>query len=369
MVVLELLRTLRGHTGAIWSILWSFSGNFIISAGVDSSLIFWGPSNKLIEKKIYSKFSNEKFYFKSWHKIYRLKIFQRLRTFRSLAKKINSNYFSISDFKGQSYLWEIVFIKRNKICLAEIKHVLRGPFSEIKTSSFSFDEILFSSGGRDKSIWIWKNNFRKKIDCDFIFRENKSDIKCLKWNPLTREIVNATYEGSLLFTIYAKRASKIIEVKNSNSTVWSIFFDETGKKLFYGNGIGEVVWVNLINRSSCDSKKKFNIKKALHIEILGFFLINIDCIHSIVQATKNSLYLIGNSIGVLDILKKQRINKKAVLKNFDIFKKKKAFLLKPLAKIPTLHFGKINSITWHPIFDNIFMSCGNDSIINIWKVF
>ena len=323
MVVLELLKTLRGHTGAIWSILWSFSGNFIISAGVDSSFIFWGPNNKLIEKKIYSKFLNEKFYFKSWHKIYRLKIFQRVRTFRSLAKKINSNYFSVSDFKGQSYLWEIVFIKCDKICLPEIKHVLRGPFSEVKTSSFSFDEVLFSSGGRDKSIWIWKNNFRKKIECDFILNENKSDIKCLKWNPFTREIVNATYEGSLLFTLYAKHASKTIEVKNSNSTVWSLFFDETGKKLFYGNGFGEVVWVNLINRSICTSKKKSKIKKILHIEILGFFLISIDCIHSIVQARKNSLYLIGNSFGVLDIIKRQRIMKKAAVKKFEIFKKKR----------------------------------------------
>jgi len=156
---LKLLLTLKGHRGAIWSILWGVSGNYLISVGVDSSLVIWGPSEIFFPVNMYKKSVGEITYFNSWAKLYQLKMSKVLRTFRSLAKKVNSNYFSISDFLGNSYLWGIIFLKCFKICIVEINHNLKGHSSEIKGCDFSSSENVFSSCGRDRNIWVWKKGF------------------------------------------------------------------------------------------------------------------------------------------------------------------------------------------------------------------
>jgi len=134
---LKLLASLKGHCGAIWSILWGISGNYLISIGVDSSLIIWGPHEIFFPMQMYKKSSGEITYFNSWVKIYQIKISKVLRTFRCLTKKVNSNYFSISDFMGNSYLWDIIFLKCSKICIVEIKHTLRGHSSEMSGPSLT----------------------------------------------------------------------------------------------------------------------------------------------------------------------------------------------------------------------------------------
>jgi WD40 repeat protein len=362
MVSINLVTTLTGHKGAVWSIVWSISGNFLISVSVDSSLIIWGPFRSFFHKKFQKKSFKEIQYFKFWHKIYQMKISKNSKTFRKLDKKINSNFFSISDFKGYSYLWEIKFPKCNNICIAEIKHILKGSSTEIKGCNFSYDENFFASCGRDKNIWIWKNNFKKKIDCDFIFKENKSDIKCVKWSPTKSEIVSSTYEGNLLLILYEKNNPISTEIKLSNSPIWSIDFSDTGENIIIGNGAGEIFWLRLIRKNS------FSMERNVISRSLTINFSSLDSINFLSKSEKNHLYSTGNSIGVANILKSQKIARKSKFSRYKIFRGENFFLINSLFLVNSFHFGKINSILWHPVFDNIFVSSGDDSVLNIWRV-
>lgn len=67
------------------------------------------------------------------------------------------------------------------------------------------------------------------------------------------------------------------------------------------------------------------------------------------------------------------VKNKKLTKKLDLKKNKTAnielyFKLKPFVLAPHIHFGKINAISWHPIFDNIFASSGDDSTINICRL-
>ena len=363
MSEIRLIKSLKGHIGIIWSVLWSFSGNFLVSIGVDASLNIWGPSEKTIPGKYYKKSLIEILYFKSWRRLYVIKISKFLRTFRGLSKKINSNFFSISDFHGYSYLLEITFLKCYKICILEIKHIIKGHLSEIKDCCFSVKQNFFASCGRDKSVWIWKNNFKRKIECDHIFKENNGDIKCLTWNPIFEEIVSSTYEGFLgLFKYQADNGS--LNFKISNSTIWIMSFDRLGKELIIGNGIGELTYLNFHLKDDRGLTVKTNLEK----ETILIFFFSCYTIHSLNMSNKNFLHSIGNSIGLMNLAKNQKFMKKMKMKKNWSFERENCFFLNINAHLSSFHFGKINKIIWHPIFGNIFLSCGDDASLNIWKI-
>jgi len=360
MSPIRLIKTLNGHTGIVWSVVWSFFGNLLISTGVDSSLNIWGPSENIFYKKSYKKSLAEILYFKSWRLLYVIKISKSQRTFRSLAKKLNSNFFSVSDFHGYSYLLDISFSKCFRICVLEIKHNIKGHLSEIKDCCFSTNQNSFASCGRDKNIWIWKNIFKKKIECAIILKENQSDIKCIQWNPIYEEIISSTYDGVLGLYIYWGEGGSIT-FKISNSTIWIISFDRLGKELTSGNAMGELICLNF----HLDNTKK---KEEWEKETVILFFFSFCSIHSINQSNKNYIRSIGNSIGLVNLAKNQKIMKKFDREKNWIFKGKNNFYLFIYIHVSTFHFGKINNIIWHPIFGNIFLSCGDDSIINIWKI-
>lgn len=364
MKEVTLLTILKGHVSTIWSIIWGISGNYLISSGVDSSLIIWGPCENFKLENTYTRSFGEISYFKSWCKIYHLKISKNLRTFRSLAKKINSNYFSISDFLGNSYLLEIVFLKYSNCCLIEIKHILRGHLSEIKGSDFSYNEHFFSSCGRDRSILLWKKN----LDCDSFFKKSKSDVKCVKWNPSYMEIAFSNYDGNLLFILFQKKKKKIFEIKISNSVIWNIFYEKFGKELIIGNGIGEIFFLDLNSESFLDIKKKTKLNRIHYGNLKNLVFLNYDSIQYTSQSERNYLFLNGSSNGTVILTKNQiTIKSKKFTKN-GIYLKKNNFFFRILSLIVNSHYGKINSIIWHPFFENVFVSCGDDSNLNIWRV-
>jgi len=367
MSIITLINSLKGNNGIIWSVSWSLSGDFLISIGTNSSLIIWGPCGNFFNRKFYTKKFSEIIYFKSWDKLHQLKFNKNLRTFRCLNKKINSNYFSISDFLGQTYLWEIIFLKSSNICLVEIKHILKGHLSEIKSCGFSPIENLIATCGRDKSIWIWKNSFKKKIDCEFIFKENKSDIKCIKWNPYGTELVASTYEGDIILILFGKNKT-ILRIKFSNSVSWNFTFDGMGKELIIGDGIGELIWVNLNLLSFSNFFKRKKKKEKMWQELLLLFFFNNESLLSLSNSNKNGLCLLGNSNGLINMIKIQKIIKQSEFSKYGFFLTQGSFFLKNFLFISNLHFGKINSIVWHPIFENVLVSCGDDSHINIWRI-
>lgn len=365
MALIKLISTLEEHNSIIWSITWGMSGNFLVSIGIDSSLVVWGPIGNIIQKKFYKKNFGEALYFKSWNKLHQLKLSQILRTFRYLSRKINSNYFSVSDFQGNMYLLSVVFIKCYKICLVEIKHILKGHSSELKGCDFSFDENLLASCGRDRTIRIWKNRFKKKIECEFIFKENKSDVKSVKWNPCFKELIASTYEGDIRLIVFNENPINI-RIKISKSVIWSLSFDGIGREVLLGNGIGELIMLQINSLKPCYSFDK-RIEREFQ-KLLMIFFFGLDTLNSITLSTKNYFFASGSSSGMVGLAKKQKIFKKWKFSKNKIVKRKLDVVLTPISILSNFHFGKVNAIIWHPIFDNIFLSCGDDSFLNIWRV-
>ena len=365
MVLIKLLSTFKGHISIIWSIIWGMAGNFLISIGIDSSLIVWGPFDNYIQKKFYKKNIGESVYFKSWSKLHQLKLSQISRTFRYLSRKINSNYFSVADFQGNMYLLGVIFIKCYKICFVEIKHILKGHSSEVKGCDFSFNENLLASCGRDRSIRIWKNSFKKKIECEFVFKENKSDIKSVKWNPYFKELIASTYEGDIRLIVY-KESIINIRIKLSNSIIWSLSFDGIGKEVVLGNGTGELIILNLNSFNPYISFNKRDEKKYQKLLLIFFF--GPDTLNFVSLSNKNYFYASGNSSGLINLAKKQKIIKNRGVSKNKVLEGKFTASLSPGSIFSCFHFGKVNTILWHPIFENIFVSCGDDSFLNIWRV-
>jgi|NorSeaMetagenome_1021524.scaffolds.fasta_scaffold15438_2 WD40 repeat protein len=362
-ISLKLLTSLKEHIGIIWTISWSISGNFLISIGVDSSLIIWGPIKNLVSRNMYRKSIGEINYFKSWKKIYKIELFQRLRTFRGLGRKINSNYFSISDFQNNSYMIEASFFKCLKTCLVAIKHCIKEHSSEIKSCQFSSDEIVYASGGRDRSIWFWKNYKNEKINCDFILKNRDSDIKNIKWNPVYLELISCTYEGVFVIIIYENEEKLTFEHKVCNSTILNFFFEATGQKIISGNTAGELLLINLVT-----IKDFMTLKKKRYPELLTIFFSNNGTISSLAQSDKHFIFSFGNIQGNINMVKNKKLTKKLDLKKNKTANIELYFKLKPFVLAPHIHFGKINAISWHPIFDNIFASSGDDSTINICRL-
>ena len=360
---LKLLTSLKEHVGIIWSISWSISGDFLISTGVDSSLVIWGPIRNPVRRNIYGKSSGEINYFKLWRKLYKLKLFQGLRTFRNLGRKINSNYFSISDFQNSSYMIETFFFKCSKICPVEIKHCIKEHSSEIKSCQFSSDEIVYASGGRDRSIWFWKNYGDEKINCDYILKNRDSDIKNIKWNPLYLELISCTYEGVFVIVIYEKEERIVFEYKICSSTILNFFMEATGQKIVSGSTTGELIFINLAT-----IEDPATLKKKRCPEILTIFFSDNGIIPSVAQSDKHFIISFGNVGGNINIVKDKKLAKKLDLKKNRTAHIELQCKIKPFVSVPYIHFGKINTIIWHPIFDNIIASSGDDSIINICRL-
>jgi WD40 repeat protein len=359
---IKLITSLKEHTGIVWSILWSISGDFLTSIGVDSSLIIWGPSKNSIARNFYEKSIEEVIYFRLWKKIFKLEMFQLLRTFRGLGRKINSNYFSVSDFKNKSYLIEVSFFKCLKICSLEIKHCIKGHSSEIKSCHFSSNEILFASCGRDRSIWFWKNQNKEKINCDFILKNLESDIKCIKWNPVYPEITGCSYDGILVIISYEKEEKMIFENRICTASILNSFFESTGKRIFLVNTVGELILIDLIF-----AKDSMTLKKKKSNEITTIFFFNNTIVSSLAISDKHYIISITNFQGNITIMKNKKLTQKFDSKKNKISHVELDYNLKPFLSTPQIHFGKINLVNWHPIFDNIFASCGDDSIINVCK--
>lgn len=357
-----LITSLKEHTGIIWSILWSISGDFLTSIGVDSSLIIWGPSKNSIVRNFQEKSIEEVSYFKLWKKIYKLEMFQLLRTFRGLGRKINSNYFSVSDFQNKSYLIEASFFKCLKICSLEIKHCIKGHSSEIKSCQFSSNEILFASCGRDRSIWFWKNQNKEKINCDFILKNLESDIKCIKWNPVYPEIAGCSYNGILVIMSYENEEKIIFENRICTASILHSFFESNGKRIFLVNSAGELILIDLIF-----AKDSMTLKKKKYNKITTIFFSNNTIASSLAISEKHYIILMTNFHGNITIMKNKKLTQKLDLKKNKISHVEFDYNLKPFLSAPQIHFGKVNLVNWHPIFDNIFASCGDDSIINICK--
>jgi WD40 repeat protein len=140
-----------------------------------------------------------------------------------------------------------------------------------------------------------------------------------------------------------------------------------GKELIIGDGIGELIWVNLNLLSFFNFIKKRKKKKTWQ-ELLLIFFFNNESLQSLSISNKNGLCLLGNSNGLINMIKIQKIIKQSEYSKYGFFLNNGSFLLKNFLFISNLHFGKINSIVWHPIFENVLVSCGDDSHINIWRI-
>ena len=86
------------------------------------------------------------------------------------------------------------------------------------------------------------------------------------------------------------------------------------------------------------------------------------------QSDKHFIFSFGNVQGNVNIVKNKKLTKKLNCKKNKTVHIELNGKLKPFVLAPHIHFGKINAISWHPIFDNIFASSGDDSIINICRL-
>jgi WD40 repeat protein len=343
------LKILNKHKAAIWNICWSSYGEFLLSCGADGIILIWGPISKFLYKDSNLKKISEKIYFLKWNNLCKFESFLEFKTYRKLAWLCNFNQFSVCSFSGISHLCKIIFLNSDKSLSLNKQSTLIGPSSEIKSCNYSPDGNLISISSRNKTVWIWKKEFKKIFNCYFILKQHDSDVKCLKWYPKHKYLITGTYDG--IINIFKKKKKKLSPsgtISLFRSTIWNVTFNEKGNEFYFCTNKGEI---------GCFLK----IKKIFMCIFLSTFCISFFLISNYTLAILHT-----NNEENVSILRRCKFSMREKDLQFLYGGISKLFRFKIENSLICPHLGDINSLAWHPNNTNIIASCGDDMTICIW---
>ncbi|XP_019531895.3 probable cytosolic iron-sulfur protein assembly protein Ciao1 [Aedes albopictus] len=207
---LELLQCLTGHRGRAWGAGWHPKGNVLATCGEDKTIRIWAEdaSQRWVAKTVLSD--------------------GHTRTIRDVAWSPCGQYLASASFDATVAIWD------KKSGEFECNATLEGHENEVKSVSWSKSGTLLATCSRDKSVWVWEVAQEDEYECAAVLNTHTQDVKKVEWHPHEDILASASYDNTI--KLYKEDLadsdwSSFDTLVSHESTVWSISFDGSGKRM------------------------------------------------------------------------------------------------------------------------------------------
>lgn len=360
MAIFRKIKSFSLNPSSVWSLVWSNLGNFLISCNSDGKYFLWGKRSSMILGYSKKKIEIEKKIFQKWNCLEFSQNKKRKTTIRACDYSFNFYEISMCSFEGIFFTTKIFFSRSDGVFFTNESPSFFFGKSEIKACEFSPDSLYFAASTRNKNLWVWKKKLSNSYEPFFIFGNHESDVKQTRWHPYFGFIITSTYEG-VVRVINKKNKEMLLNssIRFSSFCILGLNISESGDKVILCTGKGEIICIPFYKNFFSQPKKK--IKGGLL-----FFSFTRNTIQCQALSKINSVLSFSGDDDSLQILKVTKIW--SINRNKKLFYKssKKDSILEIQSSISRAHCGFINCVAWHPRYNNLFASCGDDAVVSIW---
>ncbi|XP_058128026.1 probable cytosolic iron-sulfur protein assembly protein Ciao1 [Anopheles ziemanni] len=215
---LVFLQSLTGHAGRVWSAAWHPGGKIFASCGEDKTIRIW------------TKADGERWTAQT------VLADGHSRTIRDVSWSYCGQYLASASFDTTVAIWD------KKSGEFECNATLEGHDNEVKSVTWSRSGNLLATCSRDKSVWIWEihhhDDQEDEFECVAVLNVHTQDVKKVCWHPHEDILASASYDNSI--RLYKQDTmdnewGPCALLESHSSTVWSISFDASGKRLASGS--------------------------------------------------------------------------------------------------------------------------------------
>jgi len=216
--------------------------------------------------------------------------------------------------------------------------------NEVKGVAWDSAGLLLASCSRDKTVWIWEMEGDNEFECVSVCTGHTQDVKTVKWHPTKELLFSASYDDSI--KIWREEEDDwycVTTLTEHSKTVWDIAFNQNGDKLASVSGDKKIIiWE--ISDPTFENVSEWRVYQNLE-----------NCherdIYSVDWSSLNILATGGGD----DSICLWTMNP-ITLKYELVYKYSKA------------HSNDVNCVAWNPKDPKLLVSCGDDNVINIWKI-
>ena len=219
---------LRGHTGMIKSVVFSFDGKYLYSASLDGKVLKWDLAAKTSRK-----------------------VSSDVLQINSIDISSNGNFIAGVSPDGKVLVWNPEKISDNfKIETAGKK---------IKTVRFKPDDNILAVGYYDGNVELWDINTRKQVS-DMI-KAHSADVNDIRFNAKYNQMATASSDNTLKIWNTNNLTLPPITFNENEGFVWTIEFSPDGQLIISGtygdkgsnNLVGRPTTVDLLAQDICST--------------------------------------------------------------------------------------------------------------------
>jgi WD40 repeat protein len=331
MTEITTIGILLGHNeDRVWHISWSQNGHYIASCGEDKIIKIWSfdlnNSSNLYSINCVSTLEDG-----------------QTRTIRSSEWSHNGNMIASASFDGTVFLWQTRDqYKRSWEKIA----TLEGHDNEVKSVAWSPEDNRLATCGRDKKIWLWEILSGGEFECVSVLEGHTQDIKFVLWHPSGLSIISCSYDDTIKIWMEEETGEDdwhcVQTLNHHKSTVWGLTIHGSGRFLISCSDDRSLILWECFNHMNQTNYKAVAVRTDTHNgPIYSVDLCNQLCV----------------SVGGDNSL---------VLSNIDF----SHHSITEICRVTQAHTADINCVRWNPSnqFSNILATCGDDSLVKIWKV-
>ena len=382
---LQLLVTLRGHTGTVWSVSWSPRG-LLASCGSDRTVRIWGCVGGSDEKR-YDK--------DSWHCLAKLSSSSFQRTLREITWAPDGRTLAAAGFDALATILKLT--KKADTWSVEAIAELPGHSSEIKSARYASSGAVLATASRDRRVCIWEAGDDYDYECIEELYGHNGDVKKVVWHPHIELLLSCSYDDTI--RVWAEDLDEwycMQELVEHRSTVWDGSFDRDGVRFVSAGADGRlIVWRRFLPApGKIGAMPRFRIvgkiESAHAREVFtvdwspssGFIASGggDDCIRVFAEqgyedGSLKEFSEIDEDGNVIE--QEQNDNDRRSADEDDTVKegdqnrashKAEAEEYICIAGEPRAHTGDVNCVAWYPTDGRFLASAGDDGLIRLWKI-
>lgn len=343
-MALELIEKLQGHTERVWNVKWHSNGKLFASCASDKTIRIWLKQGQFYYHIFHVYFSLLLLLTEDGHyKCESVLSDGHERTIRGVAWSPCGQYLASVSFDATTCIWE--FKEGSWECLV----TLEGHENEVKCATWSSSGKYLATCSRDKTVWIWEYISPDEYECASVQTAHTQDVKKVAWHPQKDILFSCGYDNTI--RIYKDEGDDwecFQTLTSHESTVWSISFNLEGDKMV-----------------SCSDDKTIRVWQS------DASFLNWKCVCTLSGYHERPIYDVSwckyndyivtaagdNDICVFKPDCDNLTEKDSNLLNFSL-----------VTKHENAHETDVNGVDWNPKEKDVFISCGDDKIIRIWKV-
>uniref|UniRef100_A0A146LGL8 Probable cytosolic iron-sulfur protein assembly protein Ciao1 n=1 Tax=Lygus hesperus TaxID=30085 RepID=A0A146LGL8_LYGHE len=329
---LELVDSLKGHTGKVWCAKWNASGSLLASCGEDKTVRLWGTSGGQWKLKTVLEDGHQK-------------------TVRDLSWSPCGKFLATASFDGTTAIWD------NLGGQFECNAALEGHENEVKSVSWCPSGNLIATCSRDKSVWIWQVE-NDDYDCAAVLNAHIQDVKKVVWSPEGDILASASYDETIkMFKEDPNDGewSNVATLKSHNTTVWSISFDKTGTRLASCADDGTVkIWRQYLPGNPEGVATVDNDPTWKCVCTLSGY--HDGPVYDIAWHPTDDLIATAACDNGVRIFRMEA----------DSDPNEPSFTI--AAANYAAHSQDVNSVKWHPTDPKLLVTAGDDSTVSIWQI-